>query len=186
MFERAVIGSDEECSVFVEGLGDPGDGAVADTDADATAEGGAAAHPFVADLVEIAGLEAGIDVVEFAEDGRGKSGAVDGMSGLGLEGGDDGLQFGGQFGGGQVDIDSDAEGGMADAVEFGGEFEEDAGDLAMAEDDVIGPFDFGLELGFAFDGACDGDRGEDGEAGDGGGAEIRSEENGEPQAAAGW
>lgn len=180
-----MFGPHEEGAFLVEGFGPAGDGAVADADGDATSEGGAAAHPFVADLVEIAGVESGVEMVEFAEDGGGEGRPVEVATGLGTEGGGDVADIGREGVGVEVYIDPDAQDGVADAVEFSVEFEEDAGGLAMAEEDVVGPFDFGVEPSFAFDGAGDGDGGNHGELGGGGGSEVGSEENREPQPATG-
>ena len=71
---------------------------------------------------------------------------------------------------------------MPDVVEFGPEFEQNAGHLSGAEDDVIGPLDLGLQSGVAFNPTGHGHSADHGQLRGGGRRKLRSEQYGEPEA----
>ena len=74
-------------------------------------------------------------------------GAGDGSSPVDLERGGDLAQLGREIAGRQVHIHADAEDDIADAVQFGAQFGQDAGDLFAPDQNVVGPFDLRLQAG---------------------------------------
>ena len=79
-FEVAVFGAEEQGAVVAEGFGAAADLAVAGADGDLMAEGGAMGFPLVGDGGEGAGGDAGVIMVQFAQDGDGEFGAGDGFA----------------------------------------------------------------------------------------------------------
>ena len=94
----------------------------------------------------------------------------------GLEKGDGGvLQGGREIGGLLMEIEAEAEQGKGRLVGAGDGFDQNAGELAIFEEEIVGPLEVGLELGQGANGIGRGEGGEKRKEGKLGGREFQKE-----------
>ena len=132
--------------------------------------------------MKITSTETAIRGVQLGEDGGREIGAIKGAPAFDAQRCGDSAQFLGHLLRTQIHVDTDAQHDVPDVVEFGPEFEQNAGHLSGAEDDVIGPLDLGLQSGVAFYPTGHGHSADHGQLRGGGRRKLRSEQYGEPEA----
>ena len=152
-FETAMLSTDEERALGVEGFGAAFDFSGADGNFDMMADGGAALFPFVRDGFEFSGEEAVVVGIEFAQKIGGEFGAVNGMAEFDFKRSGDIAEICRKIGFVEIHIHADSEDDIFDFVQFGGHFGKNAADFFAADENVVGPFDFGGKTGFVPDGA---------------------------------